>query len=114
MAPVTQTVAGFFKDARGVFNIFTVIALLAGLTVVGLPWIIVLRGYPNPERIDTLAYANFFLVLAASVGDVLLSSIMEHGFWKARKAPDLLIDSDKTEVKSEKTTVNPDPDQLEA
>ncbi|UYZ60134.1 hypothetical protein [Hymenobacter latericus] len=78
----------FFKDARGVFNIFTVIALLAGLTVVGLPWCIVLQGYPNPERIDTLAYANFFLVLAASVGDTLLSLIMERGFWQARKAPE--------------------------
>lgn len=78
----------FFSDARGQSNVFTIIALLAGLTVVGLPWFIVVKGYPNPERIDTLAYANFFLVLAASVTDAILGMVMEHGFWKSRKAPD--------------------------
>lgn len=79
---------GFFRDARGTRNVFTVISLLAGLTVVCLPWVIVLKDYANPERIDTLVYANFFLVIVASVTDALLGMIMEHGFWKSRKAPD--------------------------
>jgi hypothetical protein len=78
----------FWADARGQFNIFTIISALAGLTLVLLPWIIVWRNYPNPERLDTLAYANLFLVLTCILTDALLGAVIENGFWKARKAPD--------------------------
>lgn len=78
----------FWSDSRGQYNIFTVVSALAGLTLVLLPWIIVWRNYPNPERLDTLAYANLFLVLTCILSDAALGAVIEKGFWKSRQAPE--------------------------
>ena len=78
----------FWADSRGQYNIFTIISALAGLTVVLLPWVIVWRNYPNPERLDTLAYANLLLVAACILTDAALAAVIENGFWKARAAPE--------------------------
>lgn len=78
----------FWSDSRGQYNIFTVVSALAGLTLVLLPAVIVWRNYPNPERLDTLVYANLLLVLTCVLSDALLAAVIEKGFWKSRQAPE--------------------------
>lgn len=71
----------FLADSRGQYNVFTVISVLAGLTVVLLPWAIVWRNYPNPERLNTAIYANFLLVAACILTDAALGAVIERGLW---------------------------------
>ena len=71
----------FFADARGELNIFTIISALAGLSVICLPWAIVILHYANPERLDTAIYANFLLVAACILTDAALGAVIERGLW---------------------------------
>ena len=82
----------FWADSRGQYSIFTVISVLAGLSVVLLPWAIVWRNYPNPEPLNTAIYANFLLIAACILTDAALGAVIERGLWipvtPAAAAPD--------------------------
>jgi hypothetical protein len=60
----------FFQDAHGAFNAFTLIALLAGVTLVTAPGICRLLNWPVLGRDEM--YCLTFLYVIAALGDAAL------------------------------------------
>lgn len=60
----------FFKDARGVFNAFTLVALWAGLTLVTSPMVCRMVGWKELSRDETGALTLLYCI--AALGDTLL------------------------------------------
>jgi hypothetical protein len=60
----------FFEDARGQFNAFTLIALVAGITLATAPGVCRLRDWPPLNRDEIAALSLVYCISA--LGDYLL------------------------------------------
>ena len=60
----------FFKDQRGVFNAFTLVALWAGLTLVSAPMVCRLMSWKELNRDEVSALTLLYCI--AALGDTLL------------------------------------------
>ena len=63
-------ISEFFKDARGSFNAFTLVALWAGLTLVTAPLITRYVGWKELNRVEVSALTLLYCI--AALGDTLL------------------------------------------
>ena len=63
-------ISDFFKDARGVFNAFTLVALWAGLTLVTAPMVCRILGWKELSREEVSALTLLYCI--AALGDALL------------------------------------------
>ena len=69
-AAAPSRLSDFFKDARGVFNAFTTVALWAGLTLVTGPMVCRLVGWKELNRDEIAALTLLYCI--AALGDTLL------------------------------------------
>ena len=60
----------FFKDQRGIFNAFTLVALWAGLTLVSAPMVCRLMSWKELNRDEVSALTLLYCI--AALGDTLL------------------------------------------
>ena len=63
-------ISDFFRDARGVFNAFTLVALWAGLTLVTAPLVCRFVGWKELNRVEVSALTLLYCI--AALGDTLL------------------------------------------
>lgn len=80
-----QDLREFFQDARGHFTVFSLVSLAAGFTLCAVAW----RGTHTP---DYLVYALLTMFLVAVLSETLIALVIEHGFWRARKGPDTVVE----------------------
>lgn len=86
--------SGFFRDSRGQFSIFTVIALLASVTLIYISIIEV----NNKHFVQTEILMGFiFMYCSNTLSDTLLAAVIARGFWKPGSvAPDTQVIADVT------------------
>jgi hypothetical protein len=98
----------FFQDARGLFNVFTLVSLAGASALVYIAIIEVhAKGFVQVE----VLYSLFFMYIVAVLSDQLLGMVIERGMWKTPPAPNTQINADVTtdNVNVSPENVNPSP-----
>lgn len=86
-------VGEFFQDSRKIFNIFTLVSLTSGWTLVFIAYEEVKqKGFVQAE----VLYSLFFIYCVSVISDSLLGMIIERGIWKMPPAPDTQVLADVT------------------
>jgi hypothetical protein len=99
---VKHGLSGFFRDSRGQFSIFTVVALLGSLALI---YTCVVEAHHAYQVQDAVIYALFIMYCVNSMSDSLLGAVIARGFWKTPPAPETQITAD---VKTDQLTVGGD------
>lgn len=92
----------FLKDARGMFNVFTLVSLAGASTLIYIA--IKEVNSSGTVQIEVL-YSLFFMYIVAVLSDQLLAMVIERGVWKTPPAPDTQITADVT---TDSVNVSPD------
>lgn len=83
--------SGFFRDSRGQFSIFTVVALFGASALIYIGLIEVV----NTHRVQVeIIYALFIMYCVNAMSETLVGAVIARGMWRTPPAPDTLIEAD--------------------